>query len=403
MESSRVFTVSEVNQYLKTLLESNSILKNLSIQGELSNVRRATSGHLYFSLKDNGGKIDCVMFKNAVTKLKINYKEGSKVTLKGSLSVYTTNGQYQIIVRTMEALGIGDLYQAYLKLKDDMESKGYFDSKHKKTIPTEVSRVGLVTSPKGAAVEDMISIIQRRNPLIDIILYPATVQGEGASESIAKGIQTFNQLDNVDVIIIGRGGGAIEDLWAFNDKSLGMSIFESRIPIISGVGHETDFTIADFVADLRAPTPSAAAELVSEELKNLVNMLEQKKVKLIQSIHLRIEKERNNIFNKKMDLNHLKPEKLIEKMRLDLDGTQERLTGMIIRLLKKEKECLNIFEKRLKVGNPLNLLERGYILVLDKKNKPVTRMDKIALGDKLTLVFKDGEVETKVHSIKEKE
>lgn len=401
MANPRILSVSEVNQFLKTLLESNSLLKNLMIQGELSNVKRAASGHLYFSLKDTASKIDCVMFKNAAIGIKFIPKEGMKVTLRGSLGVYPPSGQYQITVRSMEPQGQGDLYQAYLALKDELSGLGYFDSDKKKKLPKTVSRVGLVTSPTGAAVQDMITIIKRRNPLMDIVLYPSLVQGEAAAKNIIAGIRAFNDLKSVDVIIIGRGGGSIEDLWAFNDKNLAKVIFDSELPIISAVGHEIDFTIADFVADLRAPTPSGAAELVAEETLAFINRLDQVKNRLFQAMNGQIRKNREALSQLKKDLMRFRPRERVEEMRLNLDVLQERLLRSLRGMIKENRQQIKHLEARLEAVNPVNVLNRGYVLVTDKNGIPIGTIKGLSLGQELKLRFKDGESLVCIESIKE--
>ncbi|MBK5243921.1 MAG: exodeoxyribonuclease VII large subunit [Eubacteriaceae bacterium] len=401
MANPRILSVSEVNQFLKTLLESNSLLKNLMIQGELSNVKRAASGHLYFSLKDTASKIDCVMFKNAAMGIKFIPKEGMKVTLRGSLGVYPPSGQYQITVRSLEPQGQGDLYQAYLALKDELSERGYFDPDKKKKLPKTVSRVGLVTSPTGAAVSDMITIIKRRNPLMDIVLYPSLVQGDAAAENISAGIRAFNVLKSVDVIIIGRGGGSIEDLWAFNDKNLAKVIFDSELPIISAVGHEIDFTIADFVADIRAPTPSGAAELVAEETLAFINRLDQVKNRLMQSMNGQIRKNWETLFQLKKDLMRFRPRERVEEMRLNLDVLQERLLRSIKSMIKENRQQIKHLEARLEAVNPENVLNRGYVLVTDKNGIPIGTVKGLNQGQELKLRFKDGESLVRIESIKE--
>jgi len=401
MANPRILSVTEVNQFLKTLLESNSILRNLVIQGELSNVKRAASGHLYFSLKDPGSKIDCVMFKNAAMGIKFGPKEGMKVTLRGSLGVYPPSGQYQITVRSMEPQGQGDLFQAYLALKDDLEKKGYFSAENKKRLPVTMSRVGIVTSPTGAAVEDMISIIKRRNPMMDIVIYPSLVQGEAAAANIISGIRAFNNLKNVDVIIIGRGGGSIEDLWAFNDENLARAIFESELPIISAVGHEIDFTIADFVADLRAPTPSGAAELVAEETRNLIQGLGQVKNRMIQAMKIQINQNREVLFRINKDLLRFHPRRRIEEIRISIDVLQEKMLRSIKTMIKDNRQQLKHQEARLEAVNPTNVLNRGYVLVTDSNGISVGTVKDLKPDQSLRLRFKDGSVSVRIESIKE--
>ena len=401
MTNAKILSVSELNQYIKTLLESNSLLKNLVIQGELSNVKRAASGHLYFSLKDTGSKIDCVMFKNAAIGLKFQPREGQKVTLRGSLGVYLPSGQYQITVRSMEPQGMGDLFQAYLVLKDELEAKGYFDRDHKNKLPEIISRVGLVTSPTGAAVKDMISIIKRRNPLIDIVIYPSLVQGDEAAGNIIKGIRAFNAARSVDVIIIGRGGGSIEDLWAFNDEQLAKAIYESELPIVSAVGHEIDYTIADFVADLRAPTPSGAAELVAEETLSMIRALVTQKSRLIQTMEAKIGRNRETIMRIKKEFLRFRPKERIEEMRLHLDVINDRMIRALNSRIKSEQQQLLNVKTRIEAMSPLQVLKKGYVRVTDNNGLPIASVTSLTVDQLVNLHFADGEAEANIQSTKE--
>lgn len=401
MTNAKILSVSELNQYIKTLLESNSLLRNLVIQGELSNVKRAASGHLYFSLKDTGSKIDCVMFKNAAIGLKLQPREGQKVTLRGSLGVYLPSGQYQITVRSMEPQGMGDLFQAYLVLKDELEAKGYFDRDHKNKLPEIISRVGLVTSPTGAAVKDMISIIKRRNPLIDIVIYPSLVQGDEAAGNIIKGLRAFNAARSVDVIIIGRGGGSIEDLWAFNDERLAKAIYESELPIVSAVGHEIDYTIADFVADLRAPTPSGAAELVAEETLSMIRALVTQKSRLIQTMEAKIGRNRETIMRIKKEFLRFRPKERIEEMRLHLDVINDRMIRALNSRIKSERQQLLNVKTRIEATSPLQVLKKGYVRVTDNNGLPIASVTSLTVDQLVTLHFADGEAEASIQSTKE--
>lgn len=401
MTNAKILSVSELNQYLKTLLESNSLLRNLVIQGELSNVKRAASGHLYFSLKDAGSKIDCVMFKNAAIGLKFLPKEGQKVTLRGSLGVYLPSGQYQITVRSMEPQGLGDLFQAYLVLKAELEASGYFDQEHKKKLPEIISRVGLVTSPSGAAVKDMISIIKRRNPLMDIVIYPSLVQGDEAAGNIIKGIRAFNAARSVDVIIIGRGGGSIEDLWAFNDEQLAKAIYESELPIVSAVGHEIDYTIADFVADLRAPTPSGAAELVAEETLSMIRALITQKSRLIEIMEAKIDRKRESLLRMKKELLRFRPKERIEEMRLHLDIINDRIIRALNNRIKNERQQLLNVKTRIEAMSPVNVLKKGYVRVTDNNGLPIVAVTGLTVDQLVTLHFADGEAEANIQSTKE--
>ena len=401
MTNAKILSVSELNQYIKTLLESNSLLRNLVIQGELSNVKRAASGHLYFSLKDTGSKIDCVMFKNAAIGLKLQPREGQKVTLRGSLGVYLPSGQYQITVRSMEPQGMGDLFQAYLVLKDELEAKGYFDRDHKNKLPEIISRVGLVTSPTGAAVKDMISIIKRRNPLIDIVIYPSLVQGDEAAGNIIKGLRAFNAARSVDVIIIGRGGGSMEDLWAFNDEQLAKAIYESELPIVSAVGHEIDYTIADFVADLRAPTPSGAAELVAEETLSMIRALVTQKSRLIQTMEAKIGRNRETIMRIKKEFLRFRPKERIEEMRLHLDVINDRMIRALNSRIKSERQQLLNVKTRIEAMSPLQVLKKGYVRVTDNNGLPIASVTSLTVDQLVTLHFADGEAEANIQSTKE--
>ncbi len=401
MTNAKILSVSELNQYIKTLLESNSLLRNLVIQGELSNVKRAASGHLYFSLKDAGSKIDCVMFKNAAIGLKFLPQEGQKVTLRGSLGVYLPSGQYQITVRSMEPQGLGDLFQAYLVLKDELQARGYFDQEHKKKLPEIISRVGLVTSPSGAAVKDMISIIKRRNPLIDIVIYPSLVQGDEAAGNIIKGIRAFNAIQSVDVIIIGRGGGSIEDLWAFNDERLAKAIFESELPIVSAVGHEIDYTIADFVADLRAPTPSGAAELVAEETLSMIQALVTLKSRLILTMEAKIGRNRETIMRMKKEFLRFRPKERIEEMRLHLDVMNDRMIRALNNRIKNERQQLLNVKTRIEAMSPVHVLKKGYVRVTDDNGLPIASVTGLMVDQRVTIYFADGQAEANIQSTKE--
>lgn len=401
MVNTKVLNVSDVNQYIKTLLESNSLLKNLLIQGELSNVKKSTSGHLYFSLKDFKSKLDCVMFKNAAKNLKFEPKEGQKITLRGGVGLYLPSGRYQITVRTMEPQGVGDLYQAFLVLRDRLDSEGYFEKEHKKPMPTIIGRVGIVTSPTGAAIQDIISIIKRRNPLVDIIIYPSLVQGEEASQSLIDGIETFNERKNVDVIILSRGGGSIEDLWAFNDERLAKVIYHSELPIISAVGHEIDFTISDFVADLRAPTPSAAAEILAEDMLIVMRDLKDIGSRMDLAVQLLIQKSRDDLMELEKRLKRFNIIEKINDHRMEVDRNEERINRAIMHSINDYRQRIINFKSRIEAMNPLNLLKKGYIFVKNEKGEAVKSIDSIEIHQRLELIFKDGKADVSIVSKEE--
>jgi exodeoxyribonuclease VII large subunit len=305
MANERVFTVTEINNYIKYLMQNDMLLSHLYVKGEISNFKHHTSGHAYFTLKDADSRIKCVMFKGSASKLKFVPEDGCAVILRGYFSIYERDGQYQLYVEDMIPEGTGSLYKAYEQLKKKLSELGYFDEAKKKKLPFMPQTVGIVTSPTGAAVRDIISIIKRRCPCINIYLYPVQVQGAGAEKEIAEGIRYFNTKGNVDVMIIGRGGGSIEELWAFNEEIVAKAIYESSIPVISAVGHETDFTIADFTADLRAATPSAAAELAVPDKQSLMSKVSQYQYALnssmtnyINSKRVRVERiSKDNVFS----------------------------------------------------------------------------------------------------------
>lgn len=268
----KTLSVGEVNNYVKKLVENDFILKNLNVKGEISNLKFHSSGHIYFSLKDENSKVNCIMFKNNAVNLDFRLEEGMKVEIKARLGVYHKEGTYQLYCENIKKAGIGELFEEFHKLKKELSEEGIFDEKYKRALPKFPKRIGIITARTGAAVRDIINVIQRRNKSLDIILYPAKVQGENAADSIIEGIRYFNNEKSVDVIILGRGGGSIEELWTFNNRDLAYEIFNSRIPTVSAVGHEVDFTISDFVSDMRAPTPSAAGELVSPSLLSLIHI-----------------------------------------------------------------------------------------------------------------------------------
>ena len=347
MSNEKIFTVKEINNYIKYLIQNDVLLSHIYVKGEISNFKLHTSGHAYFTLKDADSRLKCVMFKGNASKLKFMPEDGSAVVVRGYFSIYERDGQYQLYAEDMIPEGTGSLYKAYEQLKKKLSALGYFDEAIKKKLPYMPQAVGVVTSPTGAAVRDIISIIKRRCSNVDIYLYPVQVQGLGAENEIAEGIRYFNAKANVDVMIIGRGGGSIEELWAFNEEEVAKAIFESNIPVISAVGHETDFTIADFTADVRAATPSSAAELAVPDKQSLMSKVNQYKyvlntsiINFINSYKVRIEKiSRDNVFrqlerkilnmnqtlnslNKYLDYNMMN---IIKNNRNDLDKTVESL------------------------------------------------------------------------------
>lgn len=388
--------VSELNGYIKNLVDDDEMLSNVYIKGELSNFKRHYSGHLYFTLKDETSLIKCVMFKSYTSYLNFEPKDGMSVVILGSVSVFERDGIYQIYAKGMEPDGMGALYTAYEQLKEKLEKEGLFDEKYKKKIPMLPRAIGVVTSQTGAVIRDIINVTTRRYPNVNIKLYPAAVQGKGAEETIVKGIEYFNNANNVDTIIIGRGGGSLEDLWPFNEEITARAIFNSKIPIISAVGHETDFTIADFVADLRAPTPSAAGELAVPdilEVKWKINSIEKRLANGLKS-KLDVMKHRYNVatsssaFKNPLDNIH-------QKMILCDNMMQSLKKSFSLEVKNNEVKLASIIGK-LETLSPLKTMMRGYSILQDEEGKIVNSVSKLEEGKEIKIRLFDGEKKAKI-------
>ena len=397
----KTLSVGEVNNYVKKLVENDFILKNLNVKGEISNLKFHSSGHIYFSLKDENSKVNCIMFKNNAVNLDFRLEEGMKVEIKARLGVYHKEGTYQLYCENIKKAGIGELFEEFHKLKKELSEEGIFDEKYKRALPKFPKRIGIITARTGAAVRDIIKVIQRRNKSLDIILYPAKVQGENAADSIIEGIRYFNNEKSVDVIILGRGGGSIEELWAFNNRDLAYEIFNSRIPTVSAVGHEVDFTISDFVSDMRAPTPSAAGELVSPSLQEMINDLVNKK----EFLHRAIDRKFLNA-KKDVDLLHkgLKgnnPKHIIEKRIKEVNSLEEKLNFLGKRKIDKAKDELIALNSILQTLNPLNTLGRGYSVIMDKEDKVINEVSELKKNDMVKVIMKDGSVNIDIKIINE--
>lgn len=397
----KTLSVGEVNNYVKKLVENDFILKNLNVKGEISNLKFHSSGHIYFSLKDENSKVNCIMFKNNAVNLDFRLEEGMKVEIKARLGVYHKEGTYQLYCENIKKAGIGELFEEFHKLKKEISEEGIFDEKYKRALPKFPKRIGIITARTGAAVRDIINVIQRRNKSLDIILYPAKVQGENAADSIIEGIRYFNNEKSVDVIILGRGGGSIEELWTFNNRDLAYEIFNSRIPTVSAVGHEVDFTISDFVSDMRAPTPSAAGELVSPSLQEMINDLLNKK----EFLHRAIDRKFLNA-KKDVDLLHkgLKgnnPKHIIEKRIKEVNSLEEKLNFLGKRKIDKAKDELIALNSILQTLNPLNTLGRGYSVIMDKKDKVINEVSELKKNDMVKVIMKDGSVNIDIKIINE--
>ena len=393
----RALSVSEVNGYIKKALSTDPILSGISVKGEVSNCKLHSSGHLYFSLKDSSSRLRCIMFREAVKRLSFMPAEGMKVLARGGISVYERDGQYQLYVRDMSQDGLGELYEAFERLKNSLELKGYFDEANKKKLPLIPKRIGVVTSAEGAAVRDIITTINRRWGKAEILVYNSLVQGDRAPEQICRGIQYFNETEPVDVIIIGRGGGSIEELWAFNDERVARAIFESIIPVVSSVGHQTDFTIADFVAVLRAPTPTAAGELVVPELRQVNTRLTETRVRIKTAVEKRIKFERLKLDRIRDSYGFRQPVDRVIQMGQQADEGQERLIRAMGRYMQNLRQTLDKRTAMLNGLSPMAVLERGYAVVRDPQTgKTVKSVVQAGKDNRLDVLLKDGIINVKV-------
>lgn len=382
----KVATVSQINGYVKKILDHNIILNNVWVKGEISNFKHHYSGHMYITLKDEGGVLKAVMFKGSAQSLAFEPSDGMKVLARGRVSVYEAGGAYQLYIEEMIPDGVGELYIAYEQLKKQLEEEGLFSSEHKKPIPQFPKSIGVVTASTGAAVRDIINVITRRYPLAKIVLYPAQVQGTGAAQSIVGAIEYFNAVGGVDTLIVGRGGGSIEDLWAFNEEITARAIFNSKIPVISAVGHETDFTIADFVADLRAPTPSAAAEIAVPSVIELRNRINTDKNRISQNIAQRIESSRLLLKRFKMRT----PKDKIDDYSLRLDALMRSMENSL--RIKTMSMRNQLAEKAAKLDalSPLQTLSRGYSIPTTEDGSVIRSAEELTEGMEFTLRLKDG-------------
>ncbi len=392
-----VLSVSELNKYISRLLSSDEVLSDVFVQGEISNFKHHSSGHLYFSLKDDDSKLNCVMFKNAAYYLNFHPVDGDSVRVRGRIGVYEKNGNYQVYVNSMEKNGIGELYEQYVKLLTELKDKGYFDKDRKKQIPFLPERIAVITSPTGAAVRDIISVIKRRCLYTTIIVCPVLVQGENASEQISNMIETINNNHVSDLIILARGGGSIEELWAFNELNVANSIYTSDIPIISGVGHETDFTIADFIADMRAPTPSAAAELSVPDLKDVLFTIEGFKTMIIEGAYssitdriTQLKRIKEKYFSEGMN-EHLKRYKNM------LDNTFKLMNIKISHKMQMYREKNNYLSKLLDSMSFEKVLKRGFFAL--EINGELAKADNLKENDKADFVGENKTIKARVENI----
>ena len=400
MSRVQTLTVTQVNEYIKMLLDGNELLSDVYVKGEISNFTNHRTGHFYFSLKDEGGLIRAVMFKTQAMKLAFVPEDGMKVILRGRVSSFVRDGQYQIYASDIQPDGVGSLYVAFEQLKRRLEGEGLFDETRKKRIPRLPRRVGIVTSPTGAAIRDMINVMRRRFPYAEIVLYPALVQGAGALPQIINGIKYFNDTYSVDVIIVGRGGGSMEDLWAFNDEGLARQVASSRIPVISAVGHETDFTLCDFAADLRAPTPSAAAELAVPETEDIKRRLENINTRNRTNIQNQISLYKSRLSQLQSAGAMLSPERLLDGRRMNVLYCSEKLQRKCDELRGVERVRLASIASKLEAMNPLGIISRGYSAVTDESGNVIRSAAQLSKGDAIRVRFADGEAEATVRELK---
>lgn len=448
MQEQRYLTVNALTKYIKRKFDADPHLRDLHVRGEISNFKQHSSGHMYFTLKDEKARILAVMFSSQSRLMKFSPENGMKVIVKGDISVYEPSGQYQIYIKEMRPEGIGELFLAYEQLKKRLEAEGLFAVESKKAIPLYPRTVGVITSPTGAAIRDVITTIKRRYPIANILVFPALVQGENAAPSIVKAIEKANNMDGIDVLIVGRGGGSIEELWAFNEEITARAIFLSKIPIISAVGHETDFTIADFVADLRAPTPTGAAELAVPHIEELMDRILQRQTRLLRAMKgkFQFERERLNranksyafryphrlyeqkleqvdkltemlvrgtsrlsllkkseydVLQKRLQRNHPR-EKLIEATSR-LDRSQKEINRSMVQVLTKKQNDFERILATLQALSPLKIMERGYSLAYSEENRLVKSVKQVTVNEQVQIQLTDGSLYCKVENIKESE
>lgn len=395
-----VYTVSQVNAYIKNMFTQDFMLQSVLVRGEVSNCKYHSSGHLYFTLKDEKGAIACVMFAGNRSGLKFRLQEGLQVVAAGSVDVYERDGRYQLYAKEIWPDGSGFLYERFEQLKRSLQEQGLFADEYKRPIPKYIHTLGVVTAPTGAAVRDIINIASRRNPYVQIILYPAIVQGQQAPASIVNGIHALEAL-GVDVMIVGRGGGSIEDLWAFNEECVAQAIFDCSVPVISAVGHETDTTIADFVADLRAPTPSAGAELAVYDYGLFQTQLDQAAVALFQHMRHRLEDMRRQTERYRMQLQYLSPVGQIRERRSYLGQMGERLGERMNARLKESRHRLLLAVEKMKGLSPLEKLNQGFSHVADAAGKTLTDVNRVHKGDLLLIHMKNGRITAEVREKEE--
>jgi exodeoxyribonuclease VII large subunit len=394
----KLYTVNEITEYLQALIKEDTLLSDFWITGEVSNFYHHSSGHMYFTLKDENAQIKTVMFKGYNSSLDFEVEEGMQVNARGSLDIYAKRGEYQFYAKEMEKAGKGDLYAAFEKLKKRLEKEGLFAEDKKQPIPKMAGKIGIVTSPTGAAIRDILSVMKRRSGDFSVLIVPAHVQGDLAAGEIKAGIEYLNSRDDIDLIIISRGGGSIEDLWPFNEEKVARAIFNSRLPVISGVGHETDFTISDFTADLRAPTPSAAAELATANRQEVLDKLNNLARRLINSSSNFVKQKRDKIKSIGERRIFSQPEELFRDYQQQLDNLESNLVHQMEKDFKNWENRYQILYEKLNNLSPLKTLNRGYTILQDEKGKTLSSINDFAVGDQIKAILSDGKADFRVES-----
>ncbi|MEW6181170.1 MAG: exodeoxyribonuclease VII large subunit [Chloroflexota bacterium] len=392
-------SVSELTRYLRQLLESDEILQDIWVRGEVSNLSRPTSGHIYFTLKDQAASLRCVIWRMNAGRLRFELNNGQAVEAHGYISLYERDGQYQLYVDALRPAGEGWLFQEFMRLKARLEAEGLFDEARKRPLPAHPRRIGLVTSPTGAALQDMLNTLRRRYPLVEVVLAPAAVQGEEAPAALVAALQRLYRQPGLDAILVARGGGSLEDLWAFNDEAVVRAIAASPVPVVTGIGHETDFTLADFAADVRAPTPTAAAELITPDVYDLRGQLSERNTRLKGLLQARIQAERRHLAERTQRLGLLSPRRWIQNDRQRLDALLERAGRAVLTGISLRRTHLNGWQHRLQALNPLAVLQRGYAVVMDRSGQVAHSARQIHSGDELTIRLKDGRVDALARQI----
>lgn len=393
-----IYSVYQINSYIHKMFGEDYLLSDVSVTGEISNLKYHSTGHIYFTLKDDQSAISCAIFRSSADKLKIKLNNGDKIIASGAINNYISGGSITFNVSSVEPAGTGDLKKKYEELKKKLRDQGMFDEEFKLPIPKFPKTIGIVTAPTGAAVRDIISVAKRRNPYISLVLYPAIVQGADAAASIVKGIETLENY-GVDLMIVGRGGGSLEDLWAFNEEEVAYAIFQSTTPIISAVGHEIDYTIADYVADLRAATPSAAAEIAVPDMASLVDDIDTYNKRLDLAIKNLINAKKNKIILYDTKINALSPTGIVKKQRLKLDSLNLKTEYAIKNIIYKNRYSLSTYEERLKGLSPLDRLSQGMAYVVSKEGKRISGISDVKADDTIKIILRDGNVEAKVLQI----